>query len=293
MIEIRTIQRAATEDVVTVYNTATVFTPYCYPLTESLFEEAVTGKECFDPSGFFVAYRARKPVGFIHAGLLDDPEQGSIFLFIAEEREACRRLLAAAVAWMRERSAKTCFTMSNLSMSNKFWGGIHMGYEVGLWQGFYEVTAAFRRNAFFDLTRERFVMTRALDAEPAAGSPTADISMQVRKDNDTGSVYTNGTVNAMAGDTQVGWCGFHLLKRLSEHLGRGIGQITVAVDSRFRRRGIGSALLAEAHRRLYALGARKVMLTTNYQLFPAIKLYEKHGYRKELVHMPVFTGYLE
>ena len=54
--------------------------------------------------------------------------------------------------------------------------------------------------------------------------------------------------------------------------------ITIDVLPEFRRTGLGSALMAEAHRRLKELGVERVMLETSVENAPAIAFYKKLGY---------------
>jgi ribosomal protein S18 acetylase RimI-like enzyme len=60
----------------------------------------------------------------------------------------------------------------------------------------------------------------------------------------------------------------------------------MAVDEQFQRKGIAEALSFESFHKAYGLGATSVILYTNSILAPAIKLYEKVGFR----HMPVEKG---
>jgi len=56
--------------------------------------------------------------------------------------------------------------------------------------------------------------------------------------------------------------------------------VTIDVLEAFRKRGAGSALLAEAEGRLAAQGVRTIALDTAIDNFPAISFWQKHGYRK-------------
>ena len=184
-----------------------------------------------------------------------------------------------------------CEVMGNFSGGRLFYAGVHMGCEVCLWNGYYAAVNALKR-LNFELTLHGFIMACEMQAEPEAQQPAAEITFKLAPQEDTGSFHTNARVEAYLGDERIGACNYHFLKRLSQHLGRGIGQITIAVDERYHRRKIGSALQTRAHRELFRLGARKVILATNYRVYPAIKMYEKLGYRKELVDLFMFTGYL-
>ena len=60
----------------------------------------------------------------------------------------------------------------------------------------------------------------------------------------------------------------------------------MAVDEKFRRKGIAEALSYASFEKAKELGAEKVILYSNSQLTGAIKLYEKLGFR----HFPVGHG---
>ncbi len=54
--------------------------------------------------------------------------------------------------------------------------------------------------------------------------------------------------------------------------------ITIDVLEQHRRSGLGTLLLEEAHRRLKAAGARRVVLEVSVENAPAQAFYRKHGY---------------
>jgi ribosomal protein S18 acetylase RimI-like enzyme len=56
--------------------------------------------------------------------------------------------------------------------------------------------------------------------------------------------------------------------------------VTIDVLEAFRKRGVGSALLNEAEKRLAAQGVRSIALDTATDNFSAISFWQKHGYRK-------------
>ena len=69
--------------------------------------------------------------------------------------------------------------------------------------------------------------------------------------------------------------GFILARR--ERAGRA-HIITIDVLTEYRRSGLGTMLLGEAHRRLMALGAQRVILEVSLENASAIAFYHKHGY---------------
>ncbi len=66
--------------------------------------------------------------------------------------------------------------------------------------------------------------------------------------------------------------------------------ITLDVLEPSRRRGIGSALLAEIERRLAAQGAQQVELETATNNDPAVAFWQKHGYRTAGVLRGYYPG---
>ncbi len=286
---IRRFEPTMANDVVAIYNHVTVRTPFCYPITAELFAEAVTMRKEFDPAGLLVAYADGRPAGLIHAHAIESngAAQGCVALFLANQRAVCQRLLAAALAHLRQRGARGCSVTANPA-ARVFYAGVFMGMEVLLWRGYYAVINSLEREAF-DQTCEGFIMSKSLEREPDVEPYPADITMRINHDEDSGSFYTNDSIEAYAGEERIGACPYHFLKRLSSHRGQGIGQIGISVDARYHRRRIGSALLTRAHRELYRMGAKTVILATNYALYPAIKLYEKLGYRQELIPLRCYA----
>ncbi|HEV8384050.1 MAG TPA: N-acetyltransferase [Candidatus Acidoferrales bacterium] len=57
--------------------------------------------------------------------------------------------------------------------------------------------------------------------------------------------------------------------------------ITLDVAEAQRRRGVGTALLAEAEARLFEAGVRQVWLETATNNLPAVAFWQRHGYRTE------------
>jgi len=56
--------------------------------------------------------------------------------------------------------------------------------------------------------------------------------------------------------------------------------VTIDVLGAFRKKGVGSALIVEAEKRVAAAGVRRVALDTAVDNLSAIAFWQKHGYRK-------------
>jgi ribosomal-protein-alanine N-acetyltransferase len=66
---------------------------------------------------------------------------------------------------------------------------------------------------------------------------------------------------------------------MADRRGRQGHIVTVDVDAAYRRRSIGSALLAEMEEKLSRAGVREVELETATTNQPAVAFWQKHGYR--------------
>ncbi len=69
--------------------------------------------------------------------------------------------------------------------------------------------------------------------------------------------------------------------------------ITLDVAEKFRRRGIGSALLAESERNLALRGVRHVLLETATDNEAGVAFWQRHGYRIEATLKRYYLGRLD
>jgi ribosomal-protein-alanine N-acetyltransferase len=69
--------------------------------------------------------------------------------------------------------------------------------------------------------------------------------------------------------------------------------ITLDVAEKFRRRGIGSALLAESERNLGLRGVRTILLETATDNDTGIAFWQRHGYRIEATLKRYYLGRLD
>lgn len=66
--------------------------------------------------------------------------------------------------------------------------------------------------------------------------------------------------------------------------------LNIAVDTPYRGRGIGAALLEKMHEKAKELGAERSLLEVRVSNAPAIALYEKFGYRKIAVRKGYYSN---
>ena len=122
---------------------------------------------------------------------------------------------------------------------------------------------------FRDATQNDAADMARLDLEAFPDTPEPASSIRTR----LASGDIHGVV-AVAGRDIVGFCTL-------AQTDPGGGYIhTLAVASTHRRNGIGAALTQRALKRLFAVGARRVSLTTDDNNGPAIRLYANLGFRQ-------------
>jgi ribosomal-protein-alanine N-acetyltransferase len=69
--------------------------------------------------------------------------------------------------------------------------------------------------------------------------------------------------------------------------------ITLDVAEKFRRQGVGSALLTESERNLALRGVRHVLLETATDNQPAVAFWQRHGYRIQATLKRYYLGRLD
>jgi len=83
--------------------------------------------------------------------------------------------------------------------------------------------------------------------------------------------------------TLVGFC-------VTAHEGSRGHIITIDVLGEYRRRGVGTSLLAEVERKLAQLGVRELSLETATDNNSAIAFWQKHGYRTRAIWKDYYPG---
>jgi ribosomal-protein-alanine acetyltransferase len=128
---------------------------------------------------------------------------------------------------------------------------------------------------------------RRLAEDPKGMVLVAELSGAVSTAQENGGSWAreNGsrTTNEMPLPEVAGFAAFHQVLDEAELR-------NVAVLSSYRRRGVGRALLDEAHRRLRELGVKQVYLEVRARNVEAIKLYEAAGYRRESIRKDYYQG---
>ncbi len=269
-----------------IYNRATTYAPYTIPLTQEVVDLRL--EPFCQKNEFTLAIGlGQNEEGIIHASRFDGeadvngdkPSFGMIHLLFASSTRLACHLLEQAEGWFREQGLtkiQACGWQQNP------WQFVLHGAESYVWGGAYPTINAFRRMDY-DIELDVVVMSLEMTEEPTVVYPNLPGFLMVDVPGVDDIFARTGEFRAYIHDKPVGVCGYQYLKAISNHYQKGLGQIYISADSKLHGQGVGPALLNHAHRALFQLGARRVILTTNQALFRAIKFYEKHGYRAEVI----------
>ena len=275
---------------VDIYNRSTVYAPFSIPLTNHLVEEYFVPFHQNHDDFAAIGDNGRGR-GIIHVGNQPWLEKGSkenvgvVYMLLADNNDIACSLLEAAEEWFAAKGMKKILAFWWYPNPYKY---ILHGAETYGWAGAYPMVNAFRRRDY-DLALDILVMRKVLSGVPTISLPEmSGLEFTFHQDTDN-ELAVAGTVEAKLNGKHIGYCGFQYLQALSKHLNKGIGQINIGAGEEFHGKGIGPALISYAHKQLYELGAREVILATNQALFRAIKFYTKLGYHSEPIRAYSFS----
>jgi len=161
------------------------------------------------------------------------------------------------------------------------------GTEPYCWGGLYPARNAFARQGW-DLELDIVNMYLDMPGCPAVFDPGASDAELVESDAAEDELTISGLYRVMRGGTALVTSGYIFLKEISAHLGRGVGQLWIHSLEEVHGQGFGRQAITAVHKKLYELGARKIILATNNALFRAIKFYQSLGYQHELIHAYIY-----
>lgn len=265
-----------------VFNRHMRFAPYTLPLSADLLD-----RHCFKDVGqqlCLIGKNARGE-GIIHVGRfqndsLDNGQAiGLVYLLLGDNNNVTENLLREAESWFMQKGLNLIRACNWRPNPYKY---ILHGSETYVWGGSVETLNAYRR-LNYDLQAESVIMICKMDSEPTV--PIPDIP-ELRFTDDRQldhELVFQSRIRAWVGEKEVGHCTYEHLRAISAHFGKPMGQIAIGIDEERYGQGLGSALLLSAHRALYRLGVRQVMLHTVQGLFRAIRLYEKTGYEHQVI----------
>lgn len=274
-------------------------------MSATLFEQFVLAKPYFDNAGLIVAVDDERPIGFAHAafGPEDTGERlctqfGSTCLVMV--RTEYRRqgigsaLLGHCEAYLRERGAEVMYG-GGIAPFHGFYLGLYGGSELpGVLDSDVAAQRLFQSHGYREVDR-----VHVLEREIANYRPPVDRNqMQVRRRSAVEVVSDPPHANWWE---SCAWSGLDhkryeltlreahsvaasastwSLEPLSNGWGmRAAGIIALDVDAKVRRQGIATYLLGDIMRELAAQGIGLVQVQTMQHNQPALKLYDKLGFK--------------
>ncbi len=281
--------RKAREDwsrYIEIYNRCMNFAPYSAPLTQRFIEAHVVQFMEENESCAWIAAEGNQE-GILHVSLMkkENGAEGVVHLLLADTNDLAEKLLKKAEAWASERGANT---MRSYQLFFNPYQYIQHGYEAYCWGGLYTARNAFARRKW-DLDLDIVNMFLDMREEPEVfGTHIDGISIQECECQED-ELQKSGKMRVEYKGDAVAFGGYILLKKVSESLGRKIGQIWLHAEERAYGKGFAKAAITACHKKLYQLGARRVILATNNALFRAIRFYYALGYRAEPIHAFMFS----
>jgi GNAT superfamily N-acetyltransferase len=293
-IQIETYNHNHLPGMTALYNAETACEPHIAPLTPERFIKLVEEKSHFDPTGLFVAKEEGAIVGWVHACLAPGSEGrhdplGKIarirmLVFPRTRLDVSNALVTEATDWLTGAGHEQIEAL-HAKDGYPFYRGLWMGGEPMCPVTLPHVHIALETGGYHN-TQESIFLVAEMPAPPPAPAPRLSIELETTPATLTHEgmrqswigfepVRTRALVNGEEAGS-IGWVMQPYLDRLGAPSMNIWG---LGVKEYFRRQGIAAALVADAMRQSYALGARTASVGTQLWNAPAHATYAKLGYR--------------
>jgi len=264
-------------DAIALINRSIAGWPYSRPIDRELTAYWRTLTPRFQPEHMLIAYADGKPVAFAH-GEREDKRHNIRFLAIAPGAlDSAIRLLEVA-----EKKARTdgCeFMRGPCFQSWRFYAGYVIGLECYHPHWYVDGSNAFLRSGY-EVSQGEVMMIanpRRLAAPEAA--PQGYVVGEVPFRSEFSAV--TWCLAAFQKGQQASSCGARFYPKLMSPLGGPIGQIGgVGTKPEHRNRGLSTHLVALCCQRLVKMGAVELLISTGLDNYPALRSYEKVGFRR-------------
>lgn len=293
-IQIETYQHNHLPGMTAVYNAETAFDPHIAPLTPDRFIKLVEEKSYFDPAGLFVAKENGAIAGWIHACLAPgsegrhNPQQKipriRMLIFPRARLDVGNALVTEATAWLTGAGHEQIEAM-HAKDGYPFYRGLWVGGEPMGPVTLPHLHMALETGGYRN-TQESIFLVAEMPASPPAPTPRINIELTTAPATLTHEAMRESWVGfepmrtrALVNGEEAGSIGW-VLQPYLDRLGAPCMNIWgLGVKEQFRRQGIAAALVADAMRQSYALGARTASVGTQLWNAPAHATYAKLGYR--------------
>ena len=305
MLRYRTFRNADPPRLVAVWRSLAGRPGFRQPVSVGLFEQLVFGKLHFDYEGLVLAFDDDRPVGFAHAsfgpnedGTGTSTKTGVIAMICvcpdSAETDVAGGLLERCEAYLRRRGTQTAFG-GGFWPRSPFYLGLYGGCELaGVLDSDPVARDAFRSHGFREV-EERVVLRRPvresrLPADWRQAQFRRRMTVQVMMDVPARSWWdactagdfdlTRFEIVPRGGGTPLAYALVRTMDLSDDSFsGRAAAVIELEVQTRHRRQGLASFLLAEALRVLASQGVAVVEAQTAADDAAAITLAGKFGFQ--------------
>jgi len=258
-----------------------MFAPYTVKFTqhhaESIFAPFMQSHE----SLCLIGYDTNGKEGVVHISIpSDDRDFAVLHLLLADTNNAAQSLLKKAEDWAAEHDI-SLIRSHHLKLNP--YHCLMYGTESYCWGGLYTARNAFTRQGWdleFDIVNMYLDLHHLPDIYDPGIADTDLIEVDIEED----ALSISGKFRVMRDGTALASSGYIFHKEISAFLGKGIGQLWIFSNNEIHGQGFGRQVITEVHRKLFDLGAHRIILATNNAFFRAIKFYQNLGYEHELIH---------
>jgi len=264
-------------DAMRVINAYIAGWPYSRPVTRELIVHWKTLGSRYQPEEMALIYRRGKPTAFVHGEKSKATYQIHLLAMIPAAVSDGMRLIEEAEA--RARAAGAERLRGPTASSAIFYGGYICGREPyhsdrGIDGTDLFVQAGFRISSpevILVAAENPVTCMRDIPPEYQVVEAQAEAEFEARAFR-----YA-----ALCDGKEVAGCAARLYPGLLGSSGRPVGQIGhVGTDELHRNKGLATALTQRSLERLREWGAGEILVTTNVDNLPALKAYERAGFRR-------------
>jgi len=264
-------------DAMRVINAYTAGWPYSKPVTSELIAHWKTLGSRYQPEEMALVCRRGKPTAFRHGEMGKTTYQVHLLAMVPGAVSDGMRLIEEAEA--KARAAGAEWLRGPTAASAMFYGGYICGLEPyhsdrGIDGTDLFIQAGFRISSpevILVAARSSITDVRSIPPEYQVVEANMDAEFEARAFR-----YA-----ALLDGKEVASCGARLYPGLLCPAGGPVGQIGhVGTDELHRNKGLATALTQRSLARLREWGAAEVLVTTNVDNLPALKAYERAGFRR-------------
>jgi GNAT superfamily N-acetyltransferase len=275
--EVRTFSDETERDAVALVNATIARWPYSRPLDAELLAYWKAIGPRFQPEHMLIGYADGKPAAFAHGERID--KQHNIRFLAMLPGALAEAMLLLDYAEERARADECDLVRGPCFQGWRFYGGYVMGLECYHPNWYVEGTNAFVRSRFA-ITQHEVMMVADPSRLAAPGAPAQGYAVEeVPFHEEFGAV--TWCLAAMHGGGQAARCGARFYPNLMSPSGGPIGQIGgVGTEKEHRNKGLATHLVALCCERLVKMGATEILISTGLDNYPALRSYEKVGFRR-------------